>query len=75
MKSYLADFAADHEREIFSDLRCQLENGRSGRRVAAQQEDLWPVVFDVVLDVVQRLHRGQGRVVRLGLRRRAPVDV
>jgi len=69
------DVAAHHHRQVLADEVGEVDERRPRAGQARQHQHLRPVVLHVLVDVQQLLHARQCPLVRLRLRRRAPVHV
>jgi hypothetical protein len=53
--------SADEKRQFLGQEVAEIDERLSVGRNTAENENLWPVVFDVIRNVVQRLNILQGR--------------
>lgn len=66
--------SGDEQRHVFGDGIGEVQERRPGRRRPAEHQNLRSVGLHVLLHLAQGSHGVQGERVRLGLRRRSPVD-
>ena len=66
---------AHHERQLLADEVGKVDERRARAGQSRQDQDLRPVVLDVILHLHQVLHAVQRRLVRLRLCWRTPVHI